>query len=159
MLIDTQNLFSDDQAITADAISANVIDLLPGGILGQTANTLRDIGAGKPLYLHVLVTTTFDSAADSTSLITSLESDDNTSLSSATQHWVSSDIEQATLVAGYWIAKGIPIPPGDYQRYLGLRFNVGAEENFTAGKIQAWLSENRQDEGRAYQSGFTTGVN
>jgi hypothetical protein len=165
MLIDKLNTFSWEAAVTADAIS-DVIDLLSasgalnaGATGGPSANTIRDVGAGKTLYLHAVVTTTFDSAADSTSLITTLESDSAVGLdSSATVHWTSDDIEQATLVAGYWIAKGIPLPPGDYERYLGLRYNVGAEENFTAGKISAWISENRYDD-RTYESGATTGVN
>lgn len=165
MLIDKQSMFSDDQAITADTISTYVIDLLAasgavnaGSTGGPSANTIRDIGAGEPLYLYILVTTTFDSAADSTSLICSLESDDNTSLSSATVHWTGADIEQATLVAGYWICQGMAIPPGAYQKYLGVRYNVGAEENFTAGKVQAWLSNKRHDT-RTYESGSTTGIN
>lgn len=165
MLIDTLNLFSDAQAVTADAISTNVIDLLPsGGAInagdtgGPTANTTRNIGAGEPLYLNVLVTTAFDSAGGTTSLITTLESDDNTSLTTATTHWTGADIEEADLVAGYWIAKAMPIPQGSYQRYLGLRFNVGAEENFTAGKITAWLSDSPYSD-TVYESGSLTGVN
>lgn len=166
MLIDFQELFSDAQAITADAISTYVINLLPtgGGAIGAgaaggpSANTVARIGDGKPLYLYVRVDTTFDSVADTSSLITSLESDDNTSLSSATVHWTSADIEEATLVAGYWIAKGVPIPPGDYQKYLGLRFNVGAEENFTAGAVSAWLSDIPPHDERQYETGRLTGV-
>lgn len=165
MLIDKLNTFSWETAVTADAIS-DVIDLLvasgavgAGATGGPSANTIRDIGAGEPLYLHVLVTTTFDSSGDTTSLITTLESDSAAGLdSSATVHWTSGDIEQATLVAGYWIAKGVPIPSGAYERYLGLRYNVGAEENFTAGKISAWISTNRYND-RTYEGGWTTGVN
>lgn len=166
MLIDKENCLAWDQAITADAISENVIDLLvasgavnSGETGGPTANTIRDIAAGKILYLHVLVTTTFDSSADSTSLITTLESDSAVGLdASATVHWTGDDIEEATLVAGYWIVKGMALPSGAYERYLGLRFNVGAEENFTAGAVRAWISENRYDD-RTYESGWLTGVN
>lgn len=53
MLIDKENVFSWEQAITTDAISANVIDLLPssgaigaGATGGPSANSIRDIGAG-----------------------------------------------------------------------------------------------------------------
>jgi hypothetical protein len=159
MLIDTQNMFSDDQAITADAISSRVIDLLPQTIKGSTANVIRDIGAGTPLYLYVLVTTAFDGAADTSSLIVSLESDSTADLAtSATVHLTLPEFEEAALVAGAFIAKGVPIPPGNYERYLGLRYNVGAEENFIAGKVQAWLSNARHDT-RTYETGARTGVN
>lgn len=165
MLIDKQELLSDAQAITADTISTYVIDLLPsGGAInsgdtgGPTANTTVNFGAGKQKYLYVLVDTTFDGSADTSSLITSLESDDNTSLSSATVHWTGADLEEATLVAGYWICKGMPIPSGTYQRYVGLRYNVGAEENFTAGKIMAWISDAPYSD-EQYRSGITTGIN
>lgn len=158
MLIDAQNEFDREAAVTADRISTNVIDLLPGPILGQTANTIRDIGAGKPLFFHAVVSETFDTAEEDGTLDVTLESDDNTSLSSATVHITVSQIAEASLLAGTWIAKGIPLPPGDYQRYLGVRYNVGSHA-FTAGKVSAWISENRQDEGRAYRSGITTGVN
>ena len=156
MLLDSLNQFASAQAITADAISENVIDLGPLG--GATANTIRDIGAGKTLYLHIVVSTTLDSAADGTSLITSLESSAVVGLTSATVHYTGPDIEEATLVAGAWIAEGIAIPAGAYLQYLGLRFNVGSEEDFTSGAINAWLSDSRVDT-RTYESGYTTGVN
>jgi len=157
MLIDRLNMFSTDQAITVDAISENVIDLGPLG--GATANTIRDIGAGRTLYLHILVKETFDSAEEDATLDVTLESDSTADLAtSATVHWTSTlVIAEATLVAGYWIAKGIAIPSGAYERYLGLRFN-NATHAFTAGKVDAWISENRYDD-RTYEAGFTTGIN
>jgi hypothetical protein len=159
MLIDAQNSFSWEDAVTADAISENVIDLLSGAIKGLTANTIRDIGAGKQLYLHAVVHTALASSGETTSLIATLESDDAADLAgSATVHLTSAEIEEADLVAGAWIFKGVPLPPGDYQRYLGMRYAVGAEEDFTSGKISAWISENRYDD-RTYESAWSTGVN
>ena len=164
MLIDAKELFSDAQAITADAISTNVIDLLPsGGSInagdtgGPTANTTVNLGAGKPLYLYILVTTAMVSAGSAT-LTVALESDDNTSLSSATVHQtVASAVAAATMVAGYWIAKGTPIPSGGYQRYLGLRYTTNTSD-FETGNITAWLSDTPFSD-EQYRSGITTGVN
>lgn len=166
MLIDKENTFDWEAAITVDRISTNVIDLLAasgalnaGETGGPDDNLIRDIGAGKTLYLHILVTTSFDSSGGATSLIATLESDSAANLAtSATVHWTGADIEEADLVAGTWIAKGVAIPSGAYERYLGVRYNVGAEENFTAGKVSAWLSENRYDD-RTYESGWKSGVN
>lgn len=157
MLINTQEMFDDAAALTATRDSTNVIDLLPQGILGATANTIRDIGAGKMLYLHILVTTTLDSAGEAATLDVTLVSDDNTGLSSATTHITIPQIAEAALAAGTWIAKGIPLPSGAYQRYLGLIYTVGTED-FTSGAVSAWLSDTRYDD-RTYESGWTTGIN
>lgn len=164
MLIDKLNTFSWETALTATAIS-DVIDLLvasgavgAGAAGGPSANLIRDIGAGKTLYLHGLVTTTLDSSGEAATLTVTLESDSAAGLdSSATTHWTSGSIAEATLAAGYWFAKGIAIPAGSYERYLGLRYTVGTE-NFTSGKISAWLSDRRYDD-RTYESGWNSGVN
>jgi hypothetical protein len=164
MLIDTLNTFSWETAITADAIS-DVIDLQvvsgslnAGDTGGPSANTIRDIGAGEPLYLHILVTTALVSAGGGT-LTVALESDSAAALNaSATVHMtVASAVAAATMVAGYWIAKGVAIPSGAYERYLGLRYTTNTAD-FETGKVSAWLSTNRYDD-RTYESGSTTGVN
>jgi hypothetical protein len=156
MIIDRQNMFSNETAITTDAIS-NVIDLGPlGG--SPDANTIRDIGAGKTLYLHILVTTTFDTAGEDGTLDVTLESDSAAALNvSATVHLTIPQVAEAALVAGYWIAKGLAIPAGAYERFLGLRYNVGSSA-FTSGAVSAWLSENRYDD-RTYETVYTSGVN
>lgn len=154
MIMDMQNLFSNEQAVTVDAISTNVIDLGPL----SAGNLIRDIGAGEPLYLHVLVTTAF-TTGDAGVLTVTLESDSTANLAtSATVHMTAITIvAAATLVAGYWIAKGLTIPSGAYERYLGLRFTTTTGD-MTAGKVTAWLSNNRYDD-RTYESGFSTGIN
>lgn len=156
MIRDRQLQFSNDQAITADAISTNVIDLGPLG--GATANTVRDIGAGKTLYLHVLVKTALTDADGTPTLTVTLESDDAAGLDSApTVHMTKSAVAEATLVAGYWIFKGEAIPAGAYKRYLGIRYTTNSAD-FDGGTVDAWLSENRFDD-RTYESGYATGVN
>lgn len=153
MIRDRQNTFSNDQAITADAISTNVIDLGPLG----GGNTIRDIGAGEPLYLHILVKTALTDADGTPTLTVTLESDSAVGLdSSATVHWTASAITEATLVAGYWIAKGVPLPSGAYERYLGVRYTTNSAD-FDGGTVDAWISNNRYDD-RTYESGWSTGV-
>ena len=164
MLIDTQNLFDWEAAVTVDRISTNVIDLLPtagalnaGATGGPSANLIRDIGAGRTLYMHILVTTAF-TTGDAGVLTVTLESDDNAALTTATVHDTYAALATAaSLTAGLWIAKGVAIPASAYQRYLGIRYLTTAGD-MTAGKVSAWLSDNRYDD-RTYQGGWKSGVN
>jgi len=145
MIVDVKNMFSDAQALTADAVSTNVIDL-------AATNTLKDIGAGQPLYLVFKVTTVLDSAGEAATLTLTLESDDNTSLSSATTHWTSEAIAEATLVAGYTRVIALPVEK-TYQRYLGVRYNAGTED-FTSGNVTAFLTTQPEAE-RLYVDNIT----
>lgn len=148
MLLDSLCQLDNAHAYTAAAISTNVMDLGPL----MTGNLTRDLGAGEPLHLSILITTTVTTNVSS---VFSLESDDNTSLSSATVHWTSPTILLASLVAGYWAAKGIIIPPGNYERYLGIRMTPST--SWGAGAVSAWIHKGRFDE-RVYASAFTNSV-
>ncbi|MFZ2157243.1 MAG: Bbp16 family capsid cement protein [Bradyrhizobium sp.] len=165
MFTDSKELMSDAQSLTATAISTYVIDLLPngGGAIGAgraggpTANTTVNL-AGQPLYLHIRVQTELDSAGEAATLIASLESSADTSNGTPTVHWTTSSIAEATLATGYWIAKGIAIPQGSYKRYLCVNYTVGTE-NFTSGKVSAWLSDTPTYVEDLYSRGTLTGVN
>lgn len=130
MLIDSQNEFSQDQAITATAASTNIIDL----------SLDRDIGKGEPVPILVQVTTTF-TAAGAATLTVDLETDDNSSFSSATNLWTSGAIGKATLVAGYKFL--IHYMPRANEQYLRLNYTV-ATGPMTAGKIQACIASEDQ---------------
>src|SRR3546814_20071671 len=67
MYLDKENEFSDAQAVTATAISENVIDL------GAT-NTLKDIGAGEEVWQVVRTRTAATDATSDATLAVSLES-------------------------------------------------------------------------------------
>lgn len=162
MLLDSYLQFSDPQAITVDAISENVIDLGPLGSntpgSGAQANLLRDIGAGEPLHLSIVVTTAFVTG-DAGVLTVTLESDSTANLAtSATVHMtLISVVAAATLVAGYWIAKGVIIPPDNYEQYLGLRYTTTTGD-FSAGAVKAWLHKGRFDD-RTYRGATESGIN
>ncbi len=153
MLLDRLLQLSDVQALTATAISHNVIDLGPLG----GGNTIRDIGAGEELNLSVFTGTAFGSAGGTAVLTITLESSAAEALSAATVHWTSSAFTVSALTANKHIIEGITIPPGAYKRYLGLRYTV-TTENFNAGTLKAWLHKGRFDT-RTYKSGYSTGVN
>ena len=70
MYVDAQLLFSDAQAITADARSTNIIDL----------GAVRDIGTGADLYVVTIVDVAMtDSGSDSTVTV-SLRGDSTTTI-------------------------------------------------------------------------------
>ena len=125
MILDSQALFSDQQAITSTALSTNVFDK-------KVAK--RFLGAGPPMQLVCLVTETFASGGASTLTVT-LENDDDVAIGSSTVLFSTVAIPKATLVLGYEIL--IPTRPfDDILQYLALRYTV-ATGPFTAGKIVA----------------------
>jgi hypothetical protein len=164
MFIDTKELLSDAQVLTATAISTYVYDQLPsGGAInsgdtgGPTANTTVNLGAGKTIYLYIWVHTVLDSSGEGATLTATVESSADTSNGTPTVHWTSGSIAEATLATGYWVAKGVPLPPGTYKRYICINYTVGTE-NFTTGKVSAWLSDTPFSEDQ-YRSGSTSGIN
>lgn len=152
MLLDTLCQLDAAHAYTATGISTNVMDLGP-----VTSNTTRDLGGGgEPLYLTILVTTTVAATGGASSATFSLESDDNTSLSSATVHWTGAAVAKATLVAGYFYAQAVPLPSGAYERYVGIRIAFTTND-WTSGAVSAWIHAGRFDT-RVYASGITNSV-
>lgn len=155
MLIDTQTELSDAQAVTATAISANVIDLfstLAGGGTAITPNARLDIGDESYLVVNTVVTCT-DTGSDATLTIT-LESADNAALSTnPIVHFSTPAIPFASFAtAGTNLVK-IRLPKALYRRYLGVRYTV-ANGPLTAGAFDAVIVEN-VDNQNPYKSAFT----
>ena len=131
MILDERTEFADALAVTSTAIT-DVIDL------GATP-TLRNLGGGKDNLWLVIGVDTAATAAGAATVAFSLESDSTSDLAtSATVHWQGPAIGKATLVAGY-VAAVVPIPSGQYERYLGVRATV-ATGPLTAGKFNAFLT-------------------
>lgn len=139
MIFDEQTLLSDDQAITADAVSTNYIDLgAPGTPYRGQAALEQDIGKGNPIDFLVQVTEAFNML---TSLDISIEVDDNTSFSSATVVHT-----QNILLADLIVGKTLNIqhlPNGVNERYMRLDYNVNGT-NPTTGKITAGVTMGNQ---------------
>lgn len=135
MITDKFLVFGTAQAITADAASTDYIDTLVAGI-----------GDGEPLRFIVHSVAAFNTL---TSLTIKLQSDDNSSFSSA-----SDDISVSVLLAGLAAntkVVDVPLPRG-VQRYLRAYYDV-VGTNPTTGTVTAQLvvnSENRVD----YASGI-----
>lgn len=157
MIVDTQSEFSDAQAVTASAISANVLDIFSVGA-GAGADTgpnaRLDVGLQNGLYLVVQTTEACtDSGSDATLTVT-LESADNAALSTNAQvHFSSGALPFASYSAAGSQFVVIPLPPGLYRRYVGVRYTVGSGP-LTAGKFDAFLTPTPQANRPTYKSGF-----
>ncbi|MBR9765365.1 MAG: hypothetical protein GYB53_18055 [Rhodobacteraceae bacterium] len=135
MILNKNLILSDSQAITATAISGNVIQWEGVDIAPYEASAIaRNLGAGTPIPLLIQVTETFLTL---TSLTITLETAANAALSSGAVVLASSGaIPVADLVAGYRPAFTRFIPDAEMKEFFGLRYTVGGS-NATAGKITA----------------------
>lgn len=149
MILDTQSTFSDSQAVTATAISTNVIDL--NSVVGP--NALQDIGAGEDLYLVVSVPTAITDTGSDATLTVTLETDTAVGLGSSTVVLSSGTLAFAAYSAAGTTILAVRLPAFDYKRYLGLRYTV-ASGPFTAGAIDAFLVKDFS-KFKTYASGFT----
>jgi len=139
MIFSINQLFSDDQAITASAASTNYIDLGAVGTPARAAAPLpRDQGKGNKVPFLAQVTADF---ATLTSLAISLEMDDNTGFSSATVLSTQS-IAVADLLAGKQIALDV-LPRDLTERYIRLNYVVTGSAA-TAGTITAGITMGNQ---------------
>lgn len=125
MIIDGQNLFSDAQAITADAVGTNVIDL----------GSDRSIGVGEPMAVLFTVDVAADQTTGDEDYTFDVEFASNAAQSTGRQLIGRRVFESGTptapaqdadlLVAGFRFY--IPIPPTvltESERYLGIRYDV-----------------------------------
>lgn len=137
-ILSAQQIFSEDQAITASAASTNIIDLGASGTPYDGAAALsRDIGKSE-VPLLIQVTEAFDNL---TTLKIAVETDDNSGFSSATEV-LSATIALADLTAG----KQVPfrfVPQGVNERYVRIYYTVTGTAP-TAGKVTAAITMGNQ---------------
>lgn len=132
MILSKESLFSDGQAVTATALSTNVMDLGAAGTPhGASAPLNHDVGKGTPVPLLVQVTEDFNTL---TSLTIAIETGAAATLGTVV---ASFSVPLADLKAGYRIPYEI-LPKG-LGRYLGLRYTVVGTAP-TTGKITAGLT-------------------
>tara|TARA_Y100000310_G_C20593202_1_gene769173 strand:- start:847 stop:1260 length:414 start_codon:yes stop_codon:yes gene_type:complete len=121
MILDVENLYSDDQALTTTADSTNVIDL-----------GAAERGPGNPLRIDILVTLALTGGTDVT---IDLETDDNASFTSLSTIGSTQTIAAATLVAGYRFS--IQFVPSAMERYSRLEYTITG--TFSAGTVTAGI--------------------
>lgn len=125
-IFDKQNMYSEDQAITASAVSTNVID-----------HTIAGIGEGEPIEIICKVTADF---ATLTSLVVTLQTDSAEGFGTVVNVVATPAIAAASLVAGYEFR--LSTLPGNLSRYTRLSYTV-AGSDATAGTIWAGLAVDR----------------
>lgn len=131
MILDQLLYFSDNQQVLADGIS-NVIDR------GSAAPVLANFSPGfaGDLFLVIQTGTAF---AGATSLEVKLASDSTADLAtSPTVHASTGAIPVASLTANTVLAV-LPVPPGDYERYIGLIYDITGTG--TTGTIKSFLTQ------------------
>lgn len=144
MILDDFNQFSRLQAITATAASADTIDL--GPLSGTpTPNLIRDIGAGEQIYLVLRVGQAFNNL---TSLTVDVQTDDNSAFSSAAVVATTGAILLTQLNVANRVVRVIPLPPGNYERFVRLNYTVAGTAP-TTGQVDAFLVKDVQ-QWRAY---------
>ena len=140
MILSAEQLFSDDQAVTATAVSTNVIDLgVPGTPYGAVAPLNQDVGKGAPVPVLIQVTEDF---ATLTSLTITLEVDSTADLATAPVVVDTQTIAVADLLAGKQTFMQY-LPNGLDKRYMGVRYTVTGSAA-TAGQITAGISMGNQ---------------
>lgn len=122
MIIDYENLFSDDQAITADAASTNIIDL----------GSAKDSGPGDSLELLIQVTEAFNNL---TTLDVLVQTDTVEAFSSPTTLY-----QGQLALAALTLGKQFPMrfPASGMERYMRVYYDVTGTAP-TTGKVTAAL--------------------
>ena len=146
MIFDLTTLFSNAQAITADAASTNIIDLgATGTAYGAAAALTKDIGKGQKIPIHIQVVEGFNTL---TSLRVVIQSSSVEGFGSDVQDEIEQTIPLAGLTAGRTVAIEC-IPPGTDRRYLRVFYDV-VGTNPTLGKVTAGIVMASQTNAAAY---------
>jgi hypothetical protein len=136
------------QAITATAISTNVIDTRVNG-----APASVDLGMyGRDLWLDVVIPVAFNNL---TSLQIELISDSNSNMTTSPVSHFSKTILLAALAAGANPVR-VQVPSDDYKEFLAVRYTVVGTAP-TAGTVIAFLTLDAQ-RNVGYPSGYTLDV-
>lgn len=134
MIFDAQSLFSDAQAITADAASTNTIDLGAAGTPMHAKGPItQDVGRGRPIELRMQVVEAFNNL---TSLRIVIQTDSTEAFSSPKEA-SSVTVPLASLVAGY-VAPIAYVPRGVDERFVRVFYDVTGTAPST-GKVTAGL--------------------
>ncbi len=125
MYLDKQNLYSEDQALTATAASTNVID-----------HTVAETGPGEAVEIIAQVTEDF---AGGTSVAVTLQTDSDEAFGTAQDVVSTAAVAVASLTAGYQFR--LSTLPVGLAQYTRLNYTVVGTP--TAGTVTAGLALDR----------------
>ena len=130
MILDDLLQFSDSQALTATAVSTNIVDL----------GAVRDIGTGESLYVVVNVEVAFTDAGSDSTITVALQGDSTTTITpDGTQDLF---IIPALAAAGsVYIARLDPGAAPLAYRYLQLNYTATGGD-LTTGTVSAHIAHN-----------------
>jgi hypothetical protein len=157
MILDAQQMFSDSQAITADAVGTNVIDI----------STARAIGNGEPMAVLFCCEVAADQTTGDEDYTFEVEYATNAGQTTGRQLIGRRVFESGTptapaqdadlLVAGYRFA--IPLPPlttAEDGQFIGVRYDVtGTTPTITVSAFLVPLSAVEVSPTPVYPDGFT----
>jgi hypothetical protein len=141
MLTDAQLMLDEESAHLTTEATTNYIDL----------SAARDIGAGRNLYVFAAVTTAMTDGASNSTMTLTLESDDNTSFSSATTIQTIGVFSALSAVGTTLVARLQPITTPE--RYLRGKWTV-ANGDLSTGNFTVTITDD-VDKWRAYANGYT----
>lgn len=142
MIFDRTLLFSNAQAITADAPSTDVIDLgATGTVMFASTPLVRDIGRGACVPLLIQVVEAFNNL---TSMQVNIECDDNSAFSSP-KIVLSASLPLASLTAGRTFPM-MAIPAGVNERYMRIYYDITGTAP-SLGKMTAGIVTSVQTNG------------
>lgn len=138
-IFSAEQIFSDQQAITATAVSTNILDLGATGTphKGKTA-LVRDIGKGTPVPILIQVTVAFNTL---TSLLIEIEMATDAAFTTPIVRY-SELVLLADLVAGKQIFANV-MPKGVDLRFVRCNYTVAGTDP-TVGKITAGITMGNQ---------------
>lgn len=135
MILDAENMFSNAQAVTVTAASANQIDL------GPRSHAMNSQGQEEDMEILLTVNTTF-TAAGAATMTVDIRSSQASNMSSPVIHDSSGALAIADLVAGTQL-RWRPRVPINAGRYIDLNYTI-ATGPMTAGAITASVVASRQ---------------
>ena len=140
MILDSQLLFSDAQAITAAAASTNSVDF------GAT----KDLGLGESLFIAINVDVAFTDGGSDSTLTVAVQTDTDPAFGSPTTEAVLTIPALAPIGAAYFVG----IDPGVIaERYARLYYTPN-NGNLTTGSITAAIVKDIQKQ-VIYPKGYT----
>jgi len=131
MILDERTEFADAVTLPTAVATANVGDIIDSSVA-------RDLGQ-RPVYLVIQVDTAVVGTTSTVQFKLVSDSTSTISTTTATEHYISAAIPEATLVAGFQMVIPLPGESPAYERFLAIQ-TVNAVNVLTAGVINAFLT-------------------